>query len=33
MAKNNFKKRPKGLKDEKFWRFMKKVHLRSITFG
>lgn len=22
MAKNNFKKRPKGVKNEKFWRFM-----------
>jgi len=30
MAKNNFKKRPKGLKDEKFWRFTKKRALEIL---
>ena len=30
MAKNNFKKRPKGLKDEKFWRFTKKSSLENL---
>ena len=30
MAKNNFKKRPKVLKDEKFWRFTKKSSLEIL---
>lgn len=32
MAKNNFKKRPKVLKDEKFWRFTKKSSLEIHHF-
>ena len=30
MAKNNFKKQPKVLKDEKFWRFTKKSSLEIL---